>query len=126
MVSLDSRKLAAAVAKAQNHNLTEDQQEAITGAAMRQHKKHLQENKDRLLRLMNLAFDESSCKKSWSGRDLRKKYTEGENEEEWKEQEKLFKSFCSNCPKAPSAILPRLLNQQPYTSLWNNTGTCRR
>ena len=90
---VDSRKLAAAAAKAQNDDLTEDQQEqAITGAAMRQHKKQLQGNKDRLIRfIINLAA------KNHGLADLRKTYPEGENEEERKEQEMLFQSFCSNC-----------------------------
>ena len=58
---------------------------------MCQHKKQLQENKDRLIRLINLPA------KNHGLADLRKMYPEGENEEERKEQEMLFESFCSNC-----------------------------
>ena len=88
---VDSRKLAAAVAKAKNEDLTESEKEAITSAAMRQNLKQQQENKERLIRLIKQAA------KSRGLADLRKTIPEGENEIEQKEQEMLFESFCSNC-----------------------------
>ena len=47
---VDSRKLAAAVAKAKNEDLTESEKEAITSAAMLQNLKQQKENKERLIR----------------------------------------------------------------------------
>ena len=48
---VDSRKLAAAVAKAKNEDLTDEEKVAITEDAMRLNQKQRQENKDRLIRL---------------------------------------------------------------------------
>ena len=76
---VDSRKLAAAVAKAKNEDLTDEEKVAITEDAIRLNQKQRQENKDRLIRLIKQAA------KTRGLADLRKAIQDKENEIEQRE-----------------------------------------